>query len=85
MVLSLVMSKPRKKQGNPDFRHRVTAPAPQSKEIESRLFELLSPGTFANVPMLLLLYSSLSEQISIEMVFRSLYFFNRACLQKPQL
>ncbi|BDI16179.1 hypothetical protein ANSO36C_19810 [Nostoc cf. commune SO-36] len=49
MVLSLVMSKPRKKQGNPDFRHRVTAPAPQSKEIESRLFELLSPGTFANL------------------------------------
>ncbi|WP_334953828.1 hypothetical protein [Nostoc sp.] len=25
------------------------------------------------------------EQISIEMVFRSLYFFNRACLQNPQL
>jgi hypothetical protein len=49
MVLSLVMSKPRKKQGNPDFRHRVTAPAPESKEIESRLFELLSPGTFANL------------------------------------
>lgn len=48
MVLSLVMSKPRKKQGNPDFRHRVTVPAPESKEIESRLFELLSPGTFAN-------------------------------------
>lgn len=43
------MSKPRKKQGNPDFRHRVTVPAPQSKEIESRLFELLSPGTFANL------------------------------------
>lgn len=49
MVLSLVMSKPRKKQGNPDFRHRVTVPAPESKEIESRLFELLSPGTFANL------------------------------------
>ncbi|MEH1977271.1 MAG: IS4 family transposase [Nostoc sp.] len=43
------MSKPRKKQGNPDFRHRVTSPAPSSQEIESRLFELISPGTFANL------------------------------------
>ena len=43
------MSKPRKKQGNPDFRHRVNVPAPSSSEIESRLFELLSPGTFANL------------------------------------
>ncbi|MEH2441545.1 hypothetical protein [Nostoc sp.] len=43
------MSKPRKKQGNPDFRHRVTVPAPSSQEIESRLFELISPGTFANL------------------------------------
>ena len=33
------MSKPRKKQGNPDFRHRVTVPAPSSQEMESRLFE----------------------------------------------
>ncbi len=30
VVLILVMSKPRKKQGNPDFRHRVTSPAPSS-------------------------------------------------------
>ena len=43
------MSKPRKKQGNPDFRHRVICPAPTSQEIESRLIELLSPGTFANL------------------------------------
>lgn len=43
------MSKPRKKQGNPDFRHRVTVPAPTSQEIESRLWELISPGTFANL------------------------------------
>lgn len=43
------MSKPRKKQGNPDFRHRVTSPAPTSEEIESRLIELLTPGTFANL------------------------------------
>ncbi|MHC5934491.1 hypothetical protein [Nostoc sp.] len=43
------MSKPRKKQGNPDFRHRVSSPAPISEEIESRLIELLSPGTFANL------------------------------------
>lgn len=32
------MSKPRKKQGNPDFRHPVSVPAPASEEIESRLF-----------------------------------------------
>lgn len=43
------MSKPRKKQGNPDFRHQVTCPAPTSQEIESRLVELLTPGTFANL------------------------------------
>lgn len=43
------MSKPRKKPGNPDFRHRTSVPAPPSEEIESRLFQLLSPGTFANL------------------------------------
>jgi hypothetical protein len=43
------MTKPRKKQGNPDFRHRVTSPAPTSEEIESRLIELVTPGTFANL------------------------------------
>ncbi|MEH2442677.1 hypothetical protein [Nostoc sp.] len=43
------MSKPQKKQGNPDFRHRVTCPAPTSQEIESRLLELVTPGTFANL------------------------------------
>ncbi|MHC5851550.1 IS4 family transposase [Nostoc sp.] len=45
----MAMSKPRKKQGNPDFRHQVTCPAPTSQEIESRLVELLTPGTFANL------------------------------------
>jgi len=48
-VLKRAMSKPRKKQGNPDFRHRVNVPAPASEEIESRLFELVSPGTFTNL------------------------------------
>jgi hypothetical protein len=43
------MSKPRKKQGNPDFRHRVSCPAPTTQEIESRLIELVTPGTFANL------------------------------------
>ncbi|MEH2002795.1 MAG: hypothetical protein V7L00_29390 [Nostoc sp.] len=43
------MSKPRNKQGNPDFRHRVTVTAPSSQEIEYRLFELISRGTFANL------------------------------------
>jgi Transposase DDE domain len=49
MVLRIAMTKPRKKQGNPDFRHRVTSPAPTSEEIESRLIELVTPGTFANL------------------------------------
>jgi Transposase DDE domain len=48
-VLKKTMSKPRKKAGNPDFRHRVTVPAPTSEEIESRLVALVSPGTFANL------------------------------------
>lgn len=48
-VLIIAMSKPGKKQGNPDFRHRVTCPAPTNQEIESRLIELVSPGTFANL------------------------------------
>jgi len=43
------MSKPRKKQGNPDFRHWVNCPAPTNEEIESRLIELFTPGTFANL------------------------------------
>ncbi len=43
------MTKPRKKQGNPDFRHRVSCPAPTNQHIESRLIELLTPGTFANL------------------------------------
>ncbi|MEH2128608.1 IS4 family transposase [Nostoc sp.] len=43
------MSKPRKKQGNPDFRHRVSCPAPTTQEIESRLIELVTPGIFANL------------------------------------
>lgn len=49
LVLRIAMSKPRKKQGNPDFRHRVTCPAPTNQQIESGLIELLSPGTFANL------------------------------------
>ena len=49
LVLRIAMSKPRNKQGNPDFRHRVTPPAPTNQQIESRLIELLTPGTFANL------------------------------------
>ncbi|MEH2408414.1 hypothetical protein [Nostoc sp.] len=48
-VLRIAMSKPGKKQGNPDFRHRVSSSAPTSEEIESRLVELVTPGTFANL------------------------------------
>jgi hypothetical protein len=43
------MSKPRKKRGNPDFQRSTAVPAPPTEEIESRLFELLSPGTFTNL------------------------------------
>jgi hypothetical protein len=43
------MSKPRKKPGNPAFRHQVNAPAPSSEELESRLFELLNPEVFASL------------------------------------
>jgi hypothetical protein len=43
------LTKPRKKQGNPDFRRRVNCPALTIEEIESRLIELLTPLTFANL------------------------------------
>jgi Transposase DDE domain len=45
------MSKPRKKAGNPDFRHSTAVPAPPTEEIEGRLFELISPGTFTNLKL----------------------------------
>ncbi|MEH2249270.1 hypothetical protein [Nostoc sp.] len=48
-ALRKTISKPRKKAGNPDFRHRVTVPASTSEQIESRLIALVSPGTFANL------------------------------------
>nr|WP_322708586.1 hypothetical protein [Nostoc sp. ChiSLP03a] len=35
------MSKPPKKAGNSDFRHRVIVPAPTREEIESRLIALV--------------------------------------------
>ncbi|MEH1962185.1 MAG: hypothetical protein V7L05_20395 [Nostoc sp.] len=67
------MSKLRKKQGNPDFRHQVTCPAPTSQEIESRLLELLTPGTFAN------LKGVKDKERSLRVgVARRLYFFHRA-------
>ncbi|MDH6057268.1 hypothetical protein NWP20_13670 [Chrysosporum ovalisporum FSS-44] len=43
------MGKPRKKQGNPYFRHGVSVPAPASEEIELPLFELINPGILANL------------------------------------
>lgn len=43
------MSKPRKRRGNPDFRHFVSPPAPPSQAIEAKLIEWLTPGTFANL------------------------------------
>lgn len=43
------MSKPHKRQGNPDFRHFVSPPAPPTEAIEARLSELLTAGTFANL------------------------------------
>jgi hypothetical protein len=35
--------------GNPDHRRAVTVPAPSNEEIEARLRDLLTPGTFANL------------------------------------
>jgi hypothetical protein len=35
--------------GNPDHRRAVTVPAPSNAEIEARLRDLLTPGTFANL------------------------------------
>lgn len=35
--------------GNPDHRRQVTVPAPSNEELEARLRDLLSPGTFANL------------------------------------
>lgn len=40
---------PRKhRYGNPDLRRRVNVPAPPIEEVEARLRDLLTPGTFAN-------------------------------------
>lgn len=41
------MGNPR--QGNPDRRRAVTPPAPSNEELEARLRDWLSPGTFANL------------------------------------
>jgi hypothetical protein len=35
--------------GNPDHRRQVTVRAPSNEELEARLRDLLSPGTFANL------------------------------------
>jgi hypothetical protein len=35
--------------GNPDFRRHHSVPGPTNRAIEGRLFELLSPGTFASL------------------------------------
>jgi hypothetical protein len=35
--------------GNPDHRRAVTVPAPSNDQIEARLRDLLTPGTFANL------------------------------------
>lgn len=41
------MGNPR--NGNPDLRRAVTVPAPSNEELEARLRDWLSPGTFANL------------------------------------
>ena len=35
--------------GNRDRRRQVTVPAPSNEELEARLRDLLTPGTFANL------------------------------------
>jgi len=39
----------KRRNGNPDLRRAVSAPAPSSEELEARLRDYLSPGTFANL------------------------------------
>jgi hypothetical protein len=41
--------KAKHRYGNPDLRRRVSVPAPSNEEIETRLRDWLSPGTFANL------------------------------------
>ena len=41
------MGNPR--NGNPDLRRALTVPAPSNEELEARLRDWLSPGTFANL------------------------------------
>lgn len=43
----MVMSK--RRSGNPDLRRVVTPPAPSNEELEARLRDYLTPGTFANL------------------------------------
>lgn len=43
------MTKPHKKRGKEEFRHFVQPPAPPNEAVESRLIELLTPGTFASL------------------------------------
>ena len=38
-----------KRPGNPDLRRQVTCPGPSNEELEARLRDYLSPGTFANL------------------------------------
>lgn len=42
------MSKPPKRQGNPDFRRFVSPPAPPCEALEARIIAWLTPGTLAN-------------------------------------
>jgi Transposase DDE domain len=42
-------SRTKHRKGNPDLRRAVTMPAPSNSELEARLRDLLSPGTFANL------------------------------------
>lgn len=41
--------KAKHRYGNPDLRRRVNVPAPSNEELEARLRDWLSPGTFANL------------------------------------
>lgn len=41
--------KAKHRYGNPDLRRRLSVPAPSNEELEARLRDWLSPGTFANL------------------------------------
>jgi Transposase DDE domain len=56
-------SREKHRKGNPDLRRAVNMPAPKNEELEARLRDLLSPGTFANLKTVTDKTRSLRERV----------------------